>query len=154
MLFAKPYDGGEARAALSALRWGVATKPGKRRIVLARSIGDIRLGESRANVVRRFGPGSKAGRGVVRYFGGHLLVSYEFHDGIYKFVTSLETRWPGYHTRFGIHVGSSRRDLRQLYVSCPRNTECWLQAGPWPDALGTFFTLRHGRVVAISMGSS
>jgi hypothetical protein len=154
--FAKPYVLDEVRAAMSALRWGTgskAGKPGRRRIVLADSIGGIRLGESRRNVEKAFGPGRSTRRGLVWYFGGHLLVNYWFHDGLYNHVEYLQTRWGGYHTRSGVHVGSSRRDLRPLYVSCESKPECWLQAGPTPDPVGTVFTVRHGKVVEIEVGS-
>jgi hypothetical protein len=152
--FAKPYVLDEVRAAVSALRWGtVPGKPGRRLIVLAGSIGGIRLGEPRRSVEKAFGPGRSAGRGLVRYFGGHLLVNYWFHDGLYKHVQYLQTRWGGYHTRSGVHVGSSRRALQPLYVSCASKAECWLQAGPTPDPVGTVFTVRHGKVAAIEIGS-
>ena len=145
----------EVRGAMSALRWGTDSpaQPGKRVIVLADSIGGIRLGEPRRRVEQAFGPGRPGGRGVVRYFHGRLLVGYEFHDGIYKWVTYLETRWRGYRVpRSGVHVGSSRDDLRRLYVSCYHRTACILQAGPWPDPLGSAFTLRRGRVAEIYVG--
>jgi hypothetical protein len=152
--FSKPYIRDEVRAAVSALRWGTApARPGRRRIVLANSIGGIRLGELRRDVERAFGPGKSTRRGLVRYFGGRLLVNYWFHDGLYKRVEYLRTRWGGYRTGSGIHVGSRRQDLRPLYVSCERKPECWLQAGPTPDPVGTVFTVRHGRVVAIEVGS-
>jgi hypothetical protein len=152
--FSKPYILDEVRAAISALRWGTTPgKPGKRLIVLADSIGGIRLGESRGKVEGAFGPGRSTRRGLVRYFGGHLLVSYWFHDGLYKRVEYLQTRWGGYHTRSGVHVGSCRRDLQPLYVSCERKPECWLQAGPTPDPVGTVFTVRHGKVEEIEIGS-
>jgi hypothetical protein len=150
----KPYVLDEVRAAVSALRWGtVHGESGRDRIVLAGSIGGIRLGESRRDVEKAFGPGRSARRGLVRYFGGHLLVSYWFHDGLYKRVEYLQTGWQGYRTRSGIHVGSTRQDLQPLYVSCERKPECWLQAGPTPDPVGTVFTVRHGRVVKIEVGS-
>jgi hypothetical protein len=153
--FARPYVLDDVRAAMSALRWGTgsqAGRPGRRLIVLADSIGGIRLGESRRSVEKAFGPGRSSSRGLVRYFGGHLLVNYWFHDGLYKSVEYLETRWSGYHTRSGIHVGSSRQDLRPLYVSC-ESSQCWLRAGPTPDPVGTVFTVRHGKVVEIEVGS-
>ncbi|MFL5960098.1 MAG: hypothetical protein ACJ75G_07545 [Gaiellaceae bacterium] len=144
----------EVRGAVSALRWGTTPpKPRRRLIGLADSIGGIRLGESRQSVEMAFGPGRSEHRGLVRYFGGHLLVNYWFHDGLYKYVEYLQTRWGGYHTRSGVHVGSSRKDLRPLFVSCERKPECWLQAGPTPDPVGTVFTVRHGKVVEIEVGS-
>jgi hypothetical protein len=154
-VFSKPYVLDQVRAAVSALRWGTASnlgKPGKGLIVLADSINGIWLGESRTRVEKTFGPGRSTQRGLVSYFGGHLLVNYWFHDGLYKNVKYLQTRWPGYRTRSGVHVGSSRRELRRLYVTC-RGRDCWLQAGPMPDAIGTSFTIRHGRVAEITIGS-
>jgi hypothetical protein len=153
--FSRPYILDEVRAAVSALRWGtVPVKPGRRLIVPADSIGGIRLGESRRNVEKAFGPGKSTHRGLVWYFGGHLLVNYWFHDGLYKRVEYLQTRWGGYRTRSGVHVGSSRQDLQPLYVSCDKTKpECWLQAGPTPDPVGTVFTVRHGKVVEIEVGS-
>lgn len=45
----------------------------------------------------------------------------------------------------GLGAGSSRAELRPLYVSCLSKTECWLQAGPTPAPVGTLFTIGHGR---------
>jgi hypothetical protein len=154
--FSKGYVVDEVKAAISALRWGTVpnhAKPGRRLVVLGDSIGGIWLGESRRNVERAFGPGRSKQRGFVSYFGGHLLVNYWFHDGLYNRVQYLETRWGGYHTRSGVRVGSTREELRPLYVSCVSKAECSLQAGPMPDARGTIFTMRHDRVVEIDVGS-
>ncbi len=145
----------QVRSAVSALRWGTASslgKPGRGLIVLGSSIDGIRLGESRTNVEKAFGVGRSIRRGLVSYFGGHLIVNYWFHDGLYKQVEYLQTRWPGYRTRSGVHVGSSRRELGPLYVTCG-GLECALQAGPMPDAQGTIFTMRHGRVAEMTVGS-
>jgi hypothetical protein len=120
-------------------------------IVLGSSIDGIRLDESRADVEKRFGVGRSSQRGLVSYFGGRLIVNYWFHDGLYKWVQYLETRWSGYRTRSGIHVGSSRRALRALYVTCAQGS-CILLAGPRPDPVATEFTMRHGKVVDILIG--
>jgi hypothetical protein len=153
--FSKQYVLDEVRGAMSSLRWRTRAqvKPGRHLIVLADSIGGIRLGESRRSVEKTFGPGLSKRRGLVRYFGGHLLVNYWFHDGLYHRVMYLQTRWGGYHTRSGVRAGSSREELRSLYVSCLSQTECWLQAGPTPDPVGTIFTMRHGKVASILIGS-
>lgn len=154
-VFSKPSVLDQVRAAVSALRWGTASnfgKPGKGLIVLASSINGIWLGESRARVEKAFGPGRSTRRGLVWYFGGHLLVNYWFHDRLYNFVEYLQTRWSGYHARSGVHVGSTRRELRPLYVTCSQE-DCSLLAGPMPDAVGTVFKMRHGRVVEIAVGS-
>ena len=145
----------QVRSAVSALRWGTPSSLGKPRkglLVLGSSIDRIRLGESRANVEKAFGRGRSSRRGLVSYFGGHLIVNYWFHDGLYKQVEYLETRWSGYRTRSGVQVGSSRRELRPLYVTCAKGN-CVLLAGPFPDPVGTNFTMRHGKVVDITIGS-
>jgi hypothetical protein len=144
----------QVRGAVSALRWGTASspgKPGRGLIVLGSSIDGIRLDESRVDVEKAFGVGRSSRRGLVSYFGGHLIVNYWFHDGLYKRVEYLETPWSGYRTRSGVHVGSSRRELRALYVTCARG-KCVLLAGPWPDPVGTSFTMRHGKVTDIIIG--
>ncbi len=143
------------RGALSALRWGTLglAKPASNLIVPGKSIGPFRLGEPRAAVEKAFGPGKPGGyRGEVSYFGGRIDVSYEFHDGIYKWVTALWTRSPGYHTRAGIHAGSSAQALGRLFVTCEGKRMCYVLAGPWPDALTTNFTLRDDRVTEIGFG--
>jgi hypothetical protein len=145
----------QVRSAVSALRWGTASslgKPGRGLIVLGSSIDGIRLGESRTNVEKVFGVGRSIRRGLVSYFGGHLIVNYWFHDGLYKQVEYLETRWSGYRTRSGVRVGSTRRELRPLYVTCAKGN-CGLLAGPGPDPVGTGFTMRDGKVVDIIIGS-
>jgi hypothetical protein len=150
----KPDVRYQVRGAVSALRWGTVSslgEPGRGLIVLGSSIGGIRLDESRASVEKAFGPGRSRRRGVVSYFGGRLIVDYWFHDGLYKQVEYLETRWSGYRTRSGVHVGSSRRELRPLYASCAQGN-CVLLAGPWPDPVGTVFNVRHGKIVDITIG--
>jgi hypothetical protein len=146
----------EVRGAMSALRWGTLAhaKPARHLIVPGNSIGGVWLGESRRTVEQAHGRGQPRGRGVVSYFGGHLLVDYEFHDRVYRRVTYVETRWSGYHTGSGVHVGSTRQELRPLYVTCGSRTECHLLEGPWPDALATVFTMRDGKVAEIDIGPS
>ena len=146
----------EVKGAISALRWGTLKpeEPGKRLIVLGDSIGGIRLGESRRSVEKLLGPGRPGLLGSAQYFGGRLVVGYEFHDGIYNFVTYVQTRWDRYRVAgSGIHVGSTRQDLRRLFVSCYQKVKCILQAGPWPDPVGSEFTVRHGKVTEIYVGN-
>jgi hypothetical protein len=156
-VFTKSGSRDEIWGALSALRWGTIAqgKPASGVIVPGKSIGNIWLGERRKAVEKAFGPGTRGRyRGLVSYFGGHLVVSYEFHDGIYNWVTALSTRWRGYHTRSGIHVGSTAEDLRRLFVTCGSSLGCYVQEGQWPDALATNFMLRNGRVTEIGMGNA
>jgi hypothetical protein len=124
--------------------------PKNRLIVLGHSIGGIRLGEPRRSVEKALGRGSSRRRGLVWYFGGRLLVDYWFHDGLATRVEALETSWAGFHIRSGAHVGSSRQELRALHVTC-RDGECSRAAGRMPDAPGTVFTIRHGKVVQIDV---
>jgi len=52
-----------------------------------------------------------------------------------------------------VRVGSSREELRALRVSC-RDGQCWRMAGRMPDAPGTGFTMRHGKVAQIDVSYS
>jgi hypothetical protein len=124
--------------------------PQNRLIVLGHSIGGIRLGEPRRSVEKALGRGRSRRRGLVWYFGGRLLVDYWFHDQLTTRVEALETGWDGFHTRYGAHVGSSRRKLAAVHVTC-RDGECARAAGQMPDAPGTVFTMRHGKVVRIDI---
>ena len=141
-----------ASAALSGCRGSDPQQPTSqnRLIVLGDSIGGIRLNEPRRSVEKAFGPGRSTRRGLVWYFGGRLRVDYWFHDGLTTRVEGLETKWNGFHTRSGVHVGSSRDELRALHVAC-RNGECWRAAGRTPDPPGTVFTMRHGKVAQIDV---
>jgi hypothetical protein len=127
-----------------------SSAPNNRLIVLGRSIGGISLGEPRKSVEKAFGRGTPRRRGVVWYFGGRLQVDYWFHDRLTTRVEGLETRWRGFHTRSGVRVGTSRRALRTLHVTCG-DRECSRLAGPMPDAPGTVFTLRRGKVARIDI---
>jgi hypothetical protein len=118
------------------------------------SIGGIRLGEPRKSVEKAFGSGRSLRHGVISYFGGHVLLTYDFHDREYNWVAGLWTRWGGFRTRSGVHVGSSRQELRRIYATCDDKTECHLLEGPWPDALATNFTMRNGKVAEIGLGYS
>lgn len=119
-------------------------------IVLGDSIAGVSLGEPRRSVEKALGPGRSTRRGLVWYVGGRLLVDYWFHDGLTTRVEALETRWGGFHTRSGVHVGSSRQELRALHVACARG-ECSRAAGQMPDAPGTVFTMRRGKVAQIDV---
>jgi hypothetical protein len=127
--------------------------PTNRLIVLGDSIGGIRLDEPRRSVEKALGPGTSSRPGLVSYFGGRLVVDYWFHDELTRRVESLETRWSGFHTRTGVHVGSSQQELRVLNVSCSGG-KCGLAAKQGPDAPGTGFTVRHGKVVQIDVSYS
>lgn len=127
-------------------------EPRDRLIVLGQSIAGVRIGEPRSRVEKALGRGTSTRPGLVWYFGGRLLVNYWVHDGLQTWVGGLETRWAGFRTRSGIHVGSSRQELRPLLVTCS-DGECGLAARPEPppDAPGTVFTIQHGKVAKISV---
>jgi hypothetical protein len=154
-VFYQPAILDEVRGSISTLRWGTSqAKPGRQLIVPGGSIGGIRLGESRKDVEKAFGPGRSMRHGLIRsYFGGHVLLTYDFHDASTKRVEGLWTRWAGFHTRSGVHVGSSRQALRPIYATCDK-TACHLLEGPWPDALATSFAMRNGKVAEIGIGYS
>jgi len=137
--------GSEARTSAAIKQFTAA--PENRLIVLDRSIGGVRLDEPRRSVERAFGHGTSTRRGVVSYFGGRLVVDYWFHDQMTTRVGDMETSWSGFHTRSGVHIGSSREELRALHVVCSDGI-CG-RAGPGPDAPGTGFTMRHGKVAKI-----
>jgi hypothetical protein len=142
-----------ASAVLSACRGSDSQQrtSQNRLITLGHSIGGIRLGEPRRSVEKALGPGRSGGRGLVWYFGGRLRVDYWFHDRLTTRVEGLETKWGGFHTRSGMHVGSSREELRALHVACPRDGDCSRAAGRMPDAPGTVLTMRHGKVAQIDV---
>ncbi len=127
--------------------------PKERVIVLGRSIGAISLGEPRTSVRRALGPGKRLSRGVFSYFGGRLLISYWFHDQLTQRVNYIKTTWSGFHTRSGLHIGISRRDLHLPAGSCV-NGVCGIAASKGADAPGTGFGIRHGKVSWIAVGYS
>jgi len=127
-----------------------STHPKNRMIVPGDSIAGISLGEPRKSVEKAFGRGKSTRRGLVWYFGGRLQVDYWFHDRLTTRVEGLETRWRGFHTRSGVRIGTSRQALRALHVTCG-DGECSRAAGRMPDAPGTVFSMRHGKVAQIDI---
>ena len=152
--FAKRYAGDETRAAISVLRWGTfgQMKPGRERIVLGSSIGAVWLGEPRKRVERELGKGVRRGGAATWYPRKHLLLSYAPHGTIVPWVGAIITAWSGFRGPAGVRVGTTRKELSPLYVGCAAQ-ECSLQAGAMPDAPGTIFTLRRGKVVQIDVFS-
>jgi hypothetical protein len=124
--------------------------PKNRLIVLGHSIAGISLGQPRKSVEKAFGHGTSRRRGLVSYFGGRLQVDYWFHDRLTTRVEGLETRWSGFRTRSGVHVGTSRQALHALHVTCG-DGECSLVAERMPDAPGTVFTMRNSKVAEIDI---
>jgi hypothetical protein len=124
--------------------------PKNRLIVLGRSIGPISLGERRSAVTRTLGSGKQVRRGVASYFGGRLFVNYWFHDELTERVSDIETTWAGFHTRTGVRVGSSRRDLHIPRGSCLGDL-CAVAASKGPDAPGTGFRIRKHKIARINV---
>lgn len=121
-------------------------------IVPGVSIGGIRYLEPRRSVTKELGPGKRTMRWVDSYFSGRLQVVYAFHDRYTGVVQALVTKWPAFHTRSGVHVGSSREDLRSLHVTCGEGSCSWATSR-LPDASGIIFTMHDGKVVEIFVGS-
>jgi hypothetical protein len=126
--------------------------PGENRLIVPGvSIGNIHFRESRSAVERALGPGKRIAPDYFSYLGGRLRIGYSYHDGYTGRAQALVTRWSGYRTLSGIHVGSTRQSLKGLHVNC-FNGMC---ASPQnPDYPGIIFTMRHGRVVEIFVGAS
>jgi hypothetical protein len=91
-------------------------------------------------------------RWVVSYLGGRLQIVFAFHDAYTGRVQALITKWGGFRTRSGVHVGSSRQALRSLHVACANGDCSWVTNG-MPDAPGIIFTMHRGRVAEIFVGS-
>src|SRR5213595_2621776 len=87
-----------------------ATK--NRRIVLGRSIGGIRLGESRSEVNKYEGPERKLTSGWSSYRDGAIQVVYAGRSSTAP-VRTLATESSVFHTASGIGVGSSFSQLKQ-----------------------------------------
>jgi hypothetical protein len=126
--------------------------PKNRLILPGVSIGGIRFRELRSSVTKALGRGKPTGRWTVSYSSGRLVVVYAFHDAYTGRVQALITRWGGFRTRSGVHVGSTRHALHALHVACS-NGECSWATSHMPDAPGIIFTMRHGRVAEIFVGS-
>jgi hypothetical protein len=126
--------------------------PGENRLIVPGvSIGNIHFREPRSAVDRALGPGKRIAHDYFSYLGGRLRIVYSYHDQYTGRAQALITKWSGYRTRSGIHVGSTRQALNSLHLSC-FNGMC---ASPQnPDYPGIIFTLRHGRVVQIFVGAS
>jgi len=111
--------------------------PNDRLIVLDRSIGPVRLGESRKSLERALGAGVERPRGdhfVAYYFGGRLRVTYGDHGMLRPYVVSIWTNWAGFHTASGLRVGGSATRLsRDSHLTCVKsdgycmNTWAWRQ---------------------------
>ena len=125
--------------------------PKNRLIVPAVSIGDIRFGEPRKAVAHALGPGKSIGRYYRAYLHGRLRILYLYHDAYTGRAQALITRWSGYRTRSGAHVGSPRRALDGLHLDC-FNRYC--RSPQDPDYAGILFTMRHHRIVKIYVGAS
>jgi alpha-L-arabinofuranosidase len=101
---------------VTALRFGGARRGclPKRRRAGSRGIGRIRLGQRRAQVVRRNGEPARRTRSTFRYCvagGGRVTVVFSQRGRARLVVTTA----PGHRARGGIHVRSSKRRVRRVY---------------------------------------
>jgi len=135
-----------------AIRWRPYSatpkaRPRNRLIVVDHSIGGIRLGEQQASVRRALGPEPYRG-----YFRGRLWVDYVFKVGPpKKRVQAIRTNWSGFHTRSGIHVGSTLKEVRHLlHAECGGPNEA-CNVGHGPGGPGTMLWMRHGKVAWIML---
>ncbi|MFL5941646.1 MAG: hypothetical protein ACJ75L_00070 [Gaiellaceae bacterium] len=156
MKYAVPLAGAAAAAAAltacgSSHHSSGPRLPSARLVVPGRSIGPVRLDEPRTVVRRTLGPGKQSRRGIVEYFDGRLLVDYWFHDGLTNRVEYLKTTWPVFHTRSGVHVGGARSALHLPRGSCSGGV-CSVAANKGPDAPGTGFGIRAGKIAWIAVG--
>ena len=116
-------------------------------ILLNRSIGEVHLGQPRSAVEKALGLG-RPSRGWVSYFDGRLLVDYVYKVRQTTHVQALVTSWSGFHTRSGVHVGSSVQDVRRrLHLPCGGGS-C---TSGVPGRPATILFTRHGTVVRIEV---
>ena|SRR5437016_1152670 len=127
--------------------------PNDRLIVPGVSIGGIRFGTPRRDVEKRLGTGKPVHRDLVWYMGERLEVVYSFHGAYTGRVQALITTWPGFETRSGVRVGSTREGVRTaLHFPCGGGT-CSRGLTQTPDAQGTILSMRNGKVAEIFVGS-
>jgi hypothetical protein len=107
------------------------------------------LREPRRALEKALGPGKSKSRGLVLYFGDRLLVDYWFHDRLTRRAEYLKTNWGGFHTRSGVHVGSSQRDLSR--VGCIDRI-CTRPLFEGADAPATGYGIRKGKIAWIAVG--
>jgi hypothetical protein len=129
------------------------TLPKNRLIVPGVSIAGIRFREPRKAVTKTLGAGRRIRRDYVSYLNGRLRIVYSFHDRYTGRVQGLITRWSGFRTRSGVHVGSPRHALGSLHVACSGGY-CSRGTSRFPDGAGIILTMHHGRVAEIFVGST
>ena len=115
-------SGGPPKSRGSGAGFAQSALPKDRLIVLDRSIGPVRLWETRKSLERALGPGVERPRGdraVAYYFGGRLRVTYGDHGTLRPNVMSIRTSWAGFHTASGLKVGASATNLsRDRHLRC------------------------------------
>jgi hypothetical protein len=102
-----------------------------RTIVLDRSIAGVAVGETRASIERRIGPGLVVGGARtdtstsppshverIRYDAAGLYITYVSRGTTPRLLTGratvLETTWTSFTTAQGVHVGSSLAQVRAI----------------------------------------
>lgn len=142
---------------------GQSVLPKDRLIVLDRSIGPVRLGESRTSVEKVLGRGTPIRKGDAAgayYFGRRLLVTYGDHGILRPYVVTISTTLPAFHTASGLHVGASAASLRRNpHLTCTKDAGCistwaWRQlhvlhhAEPSPMTIVLF---QHGAITGFEI---
>ena len=140
---------------------------GSKRLVLDRSIGPVRLKESRKRIEEDIGKGrllashvdrsarpSPVRQDRIAYEGEALVVIYISDKDHAPIAFVIETTSPRYRTVSGIGVGSSLAKLRKVGVECFGETLCQHFHGH--NKPGTLFRLTapRGRVAKIDVIAS
>jgi hypothetical protein len=146
-------------------------------LIVNKQIGDIRMGESEAQVGYEYGPdcfsgcagrndGCVLGRGgcvgpMYRYkvSGGYLRIGYrQPHRGRPGVVTYIETNSPHYKTATGLGVGSKIPFGKRFGVfhwhACDPSDGYWVSSktwGPYHHRYWTQLSVSRGRVGIIQM---
>jgi hypothetical protein len=104
-------------AATALLAAAADAKPTNPKIVLGKSIGDIKVGMTRAGVEKSLGPGQLAGHKGVRVEDWPKLGVAVFFNGAKPSSKTIgaETINPAYYTPQGIRFGSPTKDVTTAY---------------------------------------
>jgi hypothetical protein len=151
-------------AAVFLLAAAADAKPTNPKIVLGKSIGDVKVGMTRAGVERILGTGLVLGHKGVRIEDWPKLGIGVFFKGGSRSAKAFgaETRNPGYQTAQGIRFGSTAKAVTSAYgsggcVSADNPTpedpykECTLH-GP-PGRVTIFYFDALGEVERIALGA-